>query len=155
MGMKCYETACWSVSNSKDASGAVQWAKTHLVDHTVSSIFCFNVYSLSRAALVTFGENNTLICPGGIWDLATEEKLACPSSIWKPDDPERINQTSFSANRAVRVRDKCHLEVFELFDGESCKAGERVGTYDFRIYKSEAAPTNGSLHIRKFHHLGD
>lgn len=150
-----YKTVCWSVSNSKDANGAVPWAQVLISDHTESSIFRIGV-SINRGALVAFGENNTLICPGGIWDLATEEKLPSPDSIWNPDEPETVFQTCFSTNRAARIRDQRYLEILELFDGEDHKAGDLVGSYELSIftYEGDVKDIDG-LQIRKFSPQGD
>ncbi|PGH15219.1 hypothetical protein AJ79_02584 [Helicocarpus griseus UAMH5409] len=147
-----YRTVCWSLSNLKQVSVAADWAQVIIVDRCESSIFRAPP-ERGRGSLVSFGHNNTLVTPGGVWDLATEEMLPSPKEIWKPDNPESIEQTCFSSTRAARIRDLRRLEVLELFGSEGRNAGDLITTIEYAIDERHAESWVRVL-IRCFSHSG-
>ncbi|PGH12602.1 hypothetical protein AJ80_06660 [Polytolypa hystricis UAMH7299] len=147
-----YRTVCWSLSNLKQVSVTADWAQVIIVDRCESSIFRAGT-DRGRGSLVSFGNNNTLITPGGIWDLATEEMLPSPKEIWNPEDSDSLEQTSFSSTRAARIRDRQRLEILELFGSEEWNAGDLTATFDFSV-EQQITDIWTRVRIRCFSHSG-
>lgn len=147
-----YRTVCWSLSSPKQVSVTADWAQVIIVDRCESKIFRASS-ELARGSLVSFGENNSLITPGGIWDLATEDRLPSPKEIWNPENPELIGQTCFSSTRAARVRDRRWLEILELFDSEGWNAGDITAAFQFSV-EERIADAWARIRIRCFSRSG-
>ena len=122
-----YRTILWLINDSSKQTETDQWAERILVDKTQSSIFRCPVadsyITEGRGSVVSFGENGTLITPGGIYNIFTEEKLHSPSRIFKPDG--RITSTSFNGQRVARIRGLTELEILSL-------EGQLIGTFNFK-----------------------
>ena len=95
-------TVYWNIQEQKKATSVDQWAQIVLVDETESSIFKGRE-DLKLASVLQFTEHNQLVAPGGIWDLALEEHSEGPASIWRPENPVNVEQTSFGHSRAARI----------------------------------------------------
>ncbi|KAL2373766.1 WD domain-containing protein, variant [Blastomyces gilchristii SLH14081] len=147
-----YRTVCWSLSSPKQVSVTADWAQVIIVDRCESEIFCAGPV-LGRGSLVAFGENNLLITPGGIWDLASEDRLSSPKEIWNPENPELISQTCFSSTRAARVRDRRCLDILEIFGSEKWNAGDLTATFQFSI-EERIAESWARIRIRSFSRSG-
>ncbi|OJD11177.1 hypothetical protein AJ78_08000 [Emergomyces pasteurianus Ep9510] len=147
-----YRTVCWSLSSPKQVSVTADWAQVIIVDRCESEIFRASALHV-RGSLVSFGENNSLITPGGIWDLATEDMLPSPKEIWDPENPELISQTCFSSTRAARVRDRRWLEILELFGSEGWNAGDLTTTFQFSV-EERIADGWARIRIRCFSRSG-
>ena len=85
------------------------------------------------ASVLHFTENNQLVAPGGIWDLALDEHSDGLASIWRPENPSDLRQTSFSYNRAARIRDYDTFELLDIFDENGHESGLVLGAYKFRV----------------------
>ena len=122
-----YRTVLWLINDPSKQTGMDEWAERILVDKTQSSIFRCPVADSyigeGRGSVISFGENGTLITPGGIYNIFTEEKLHSPSRIFSPDT--RITSTSFNSQRVARIRNLTELEVLSL-------EGELIKTFNFK-----------------------
>lgn len=122
-----YRTVLWLINDPSKQTGTDEWAERILVDKTRNSIFRCPVadsyITEGRGNVVSFGENGTLITPGGIYNIFTEEKLNSPSRIFQPS--ARITSTSFNGHRVARIRDLTELEVLSL-------DGQLIGTFSFK-----------------------
>ncbi|OAX82421.1 hypothetical protein ACJ72_03232 [Emergomyces africanus] len=147
-----YRTVCWSLSSPKQVSVTADWAQVIIVDRCESEVFRASPLHV-RGSLVAFGENNSLITPGGIWDLATEDMLPSPKEIWNPENPELISQTCFSSTRAARVRDRRYLEILELFGSEGWNAGDLTASFQFSV-EERIAEGWARIRIRCFSRSG-
>ncbi|EGC49403.1 conserved hypothetical protein [Histoplasma capsulatum var. duboisii H88] len=147
-----YRTVCWSLSSPKQVSVTADWAQVIIVDRSDSEIFQAGSL-LVRGSLVAFGPNNSLITPGGIWDLATEDRMPSPEEVWNPENRESISQTCFSSTRAARVRDRRWLEILELFGSERWNAGDLTAAFQFSI-EERIADGWARIRIRSFSRSG-
>ena len=122
-----YRTVVWLVKDPSKQTGTDDWAERVLIDRTESSIFRCPVPDSylpeGRGSVVSFARNGTLITPGGIYNIFTEEKLDSPPEIFHAS--ARITYTSFNGHRVARIRDLTELEVLSL-------DGHLVGTFSFR-----------------------
>ena len=122
-----YRTVVWLIRDPSKQTGTDDWAERILVDRTESSIFRCPVLTSyiteGRASVVSFAGNGTLITPGGIYNIFTQEKLYSPPQIFHPS--ARITSTSFNGHRIARIRDLTELEVLSL-------DGQLIRTFSFR-----------------------
>ena len=122
-----YRTVLWLINDPSKQTGMDEWAERILVDRTQSSIFRCPVadsyITEGRGNVVSFSDNGTLMTPGGIYNIFTEEKLHSPPRIFSPNT--RITSTSFNGQRVTRIRDLTELEVLSL-------EGQLIGTFSFK-----------------------
>jgi hypothetical protein len=118
-----YRTVCWSIINDPNTRSSNEWAEIAFVDRlegSECSIFRDPVPNLfwgeGRGSVVSFGENNTLLTPGGIWNILTEQKINRPPAIYSPDPSLNVVNTCFSGNgaRVARVNNQKELEVLDI-----------------------------------------
>lgn len=121
-----YRTVVWLIKDPSKQTGTDDWAERVLIDRTETPIFRCAVPDSylpeGRGSVVSFAGNGTLITPGGIYDIFTEERLESPPQIFHPS--ARITGTSFNGHRVARIRDLTELEVLSL-------DGNLVGTFSF------------------------
>ncbi|KAI9733891.1 MAG: hypothetical protein M1834_002546 [Cirrosporium novae-zelandiae] len=141
-------TVCWSVISGHDSKSNSRWAEIAFIDRLEDpgcSIFRHIVPSFSivdgRADVVAFGDSHTLIAPGGIWNILTEEKVARPTAIYEPDPSLKVSYTCFSGNgnRVARVSHQSELQVLDI-------KGNILLRHEFPVLKSE----DQSVHILAF-----
>ena len=118
-----YRTVCWSIINDPNTRSTNEWAEIAFVDRLEGpgcTIFRDPVPNLfwgeGRGSVVSFGENNTLLTPGGIWNILTEQKISRPLEIYSPDPSLNAVNTCFSGNgtRVARVNNQKELEVLDI-----------------------------------------
>jgi len=118
-----YRTVCWSIITDPNTKSSDAWAEIAFVDRLEGlqcSIFRDPVPNLfwgeGRGSVVSFGENNTLLTPGGIWNILTEQKISRPPAIYDPDPNLGVVNTCFSGNgaRVARVNNQTELEVLDI-----------------------------------------
>ena len=111
-----YRTVVWLIKDPLKLIGTDEWAERILVDKTASPIFrCAVAESYiteGRGSVISFADNGTLLTPGGIYNIFTEERLNSPAEIFLPTS--RITATSFNSHRIARIRDLTELEVLSL-----------------------------------------
>ncbi|KAG6841082.1 hypothetical protein C0991_001990 [Blastosporella zonata] len=115
-------TICWSLATGV-ASPSGQWAQVAVVEHLVGAqLSKFEFYSHLGSSIVAFGADNTLITPGGIWDLVTEERSDGPASIFNSDPKLDVINTCFSGNgkRVARIIGHSVVEVLDLLGHSIC-----------------------------------
>ncbi|GLB39257.1 hypothetical protein LshimejAT787_0604190 [Lyophyllum shimeji] len=116
---RLYRTVCWSLITSGTLSSASEWAEVAFIDRVEThntNIFENRDFNGSNANIVAFGRDNTLITPGGIWNLLTEERTDGPASIYSPDPALGVTNTCFSGDggRVARVNRKTEEEILEV-----------------------------------------
>ncbi|KAL9609661.1 MAG: hypothetical protein Q9167_005591 [Letrouitia subvulpina] len=115
-GESFYRTVLWLIKDPSKQLGSDDWAERVLVDKTQTSLTRCPVQdsyrSEGRGSLLSFGNDATLICPGGIYNIFTEERLATSEDIF--DSDPGVANTTFSKDRVARIRDLTRLEILTL-----------------------------------------
>ena len=133
-GEKFYRTVLWLIKDPSKQLGSDEWAERVLVDKTETSLTRCPVpdsyRTEGRGSLLSFGKSATLMCPGGIYNIFTEDRLAASEDIFKPD-PNVANMT-FSEDRVARIRDYTRLEILAL-DGSIIRVVDFPGSEVLQI----------------------
>ncbi|KAG6811947.1 hypothetical protein H0H92_005111 [Tricholoma furcatifolium] len=113
-----YTTVCWSLITSGQLSRTSEWAEVAFVDIVDGPQADKFTNMLQEVSMVAFGIDNTLIAPGGIWNILTEEQISASDLIYNPVDGERMKNVCFSANgeRVARIRTRSDADVMEVLD---------------------------------------
>ncbi|KAL9041699.1 MAG: hypothetical protein Q9214_004018 [Letrouitia sp. 1 TL-2023] len=133
-GESFYRTVLWLIKDPSKQLGSDDWAERVLVDKTQTSLTRCPVpdsyRSEGRGSLLSFGKDATLICPGGIYNIFTEERLAASEDIFDPGP--NVANTTFSEDRVARIRDLTRLEILTL-DGSLIRAVDFPGSEVLQI----------------------
>ncbi|KAG6917119.1 hypothetical protein DXG01_003785 [Tephrocybe rancida] len=115
-GVNRYTTVCWSLITSGTLSRPSEWADVAFVDQIEGT--SVDKFDGGYGSVVTFGANNSLIAPGGIWDILSEQRSEGPPAIFDPHPELAVRQTSFSGNgeRVARITLSTVFEVLEVLD---------------------------------------
>ena len=117
-----HRTFLWSIQNTPDLKGSDEWADRIYLrksEGTTTSMFKVTTFpnwltGEGRGNVVSFGRNNTILTPEGIWDILKEEKLRSPPEIYRPSVELHAENTCFGIDRAARINNHTELEILEL-----------------------------------------
>ncbi|KAG6841042.1 hypothetical protein C0991_002350 [Blastosporella zonata] len=122
-GIRRYTTVCWSLITSGTLTRPSEWAEVAFVDHTEGQLVdkfesTLIGFDNLKGAVVAFTADNTLVAPGGIWDILSEERRDGPPSIFDPDPELAVRNTSFSGDgeRVTRITTISGRDVLEVLD---------------------------------------
>ncbi|KAF8062294.1 hypothetical protein FPV67DRAFT_1421882 [Lyophyllum atratum] len=118
-----HQTVCWCLITSGTLSSANTWAEIAFIDRSTSpqtDIFEAAAHQWGdSASIIAFRSDNTLVAPGGIWNLLNEERVDGPASIYQPDPELMVTNTCFSGRgeRVARINTgNPGEEVLEVLD---------------------------------------
>ncbi|KAG6904845.1 hypothetical protein DXG01_006756, partial [Tephrocybe rancida] len=132
-------TVCWSlVTSTTIPRPSDDWAQIAFVETlTGPELDKFESSGNHRISVLTFGADNTLITPGGIWDILSEERTDGPATIFDPDPQLNVRETCFSYNgkRVARVATHVAQEVVEVLD----IGGHYLHSIEFPLTQDESS----------------
>ncbi|KAG6842319.1 hypothetical protein C0991_010607 [Blastosporella zonata] len=115
-----YTTVCWSLITSGTLSRTSEWAEFAFVECLDGPSADKYANTSQEVEMVAFGMDNTLVAPGGIWDILTEERAGGTVGTYGPDGEQTLRNLCFSGNgeRAARISSssKADREVIEVLD---------------------------------------
>ncbi|KAG6908660.1 hypothetical protein DXG01_003754 [Tephrocybe rancida] len=117
-GVNSFTTVCWSLVTSM-ARPSDDWAQVAFVETLEGpQLSKFEFSSTLGLSVIAFGADNTLITPGGIWDILTEERTDGPAAIFDPDPQLEVRDTGFSGNgeRVARLVTRTSHRAVEILD---------------------------------------
>lgn len=110
-------TVLWHIDETSKRQNKHFWAEISIIDQMGGrSSKIFDTEFPSATNVVNFGKHDTLIAPGGIWNITEKQIIARPAAIFDPDPALEITQTCFSSIGAARVSKNCWLEVLAFDD---------------------------------------
>ncbi|KAG6835973.1 hypothetical protein H0H93_012712 [Arthromyces matolae] len=115
-----YTTVCWSLITSGSLSRTSEWAEVAFVDKAEGPKVEQFVNTVQEVDIVAFREDNTLMAPGGIWNILTEERIDGAREVYDPGAFSSIQNLCFSKDGAkvARVHTTSDNDVIQILTGD-------------------------------------
>ncbi|KAG6910181.1 hypothetical protein DXG01_012630 [Tephrocybe rancida] len=115
-----YTTVCWSLITSGTVSRTSEWAEVAFVERLDGPQADKYTNTIQEVEMVAFGRNNTLVAPGGIWNILTEECVKVMHGAYDSGAEQTLKHVCFSGNgeRIARIRTGIDEEIIEVLDLE-------------------------------------
>jgi len=111
----CLQTLLWKIDPQPERTAAADWAELCLVDqHDIVMGNIFRNELGGSQDVVSFGRENTVNAPGGIWNIISREKVSRPTAIYDPEASLGVSCTCFGMDRVARVLHNDELEILDM-----------------------------------------